>query len=150
MPDLRSDQRWPVFAQRCVAQTPVRSIVSVHLPVGSTDRAALNLYATKPEAFDDQDVVVASMLAPFAGLAVEATLHADDVAHLHTALSSSRQIGTATGILMGHKKITADEAFQELRRASSHLNLKIRDVAAQVELTGELPHLPSDDGQDRA
>jgi GAF domain-containing protein len=141
VPDLRLERRWPRFAARCVEETPVRSIVGVHLPVGSGDHAALNLYATSPHVFDDEDMAVASMLAPFAGLAVEATIHADDVAHLQTALTSSRQIGTATGILMAHRKITADEAFQALRTASSHLNRKLRDIAAQVELTGELPPL---------
>lgn len=149
VPDLRHERRWPLFAARCVEETPVRSMVGVHLPVGSSDRAALNLYATSPDAFDDEDLAVASMLAPFAGLAVEATIRADDVAHLQAALASSRQIGTATGILMAHRKITADEAFQALRTASSHLNRKLRDVAAQVELTGELPQPRAEADADR-
>ncbi len=142
--DLSTESRWPRFSARCVAETPVRSIIGVHLPVGSNDQAALNLYATTPGAFDDEDVAVASMLAPFAGLAVEATVHADDVAHLQAALTSSRQIGTATGILMAHHKMTAEQAFAALRKASSHLNRKLRDVAEQVELTGELPHLSTE------
>jgi GAF domain-containing protein len=148
VPDLRHERRWPLFAARCVEETPVRSMVGVHLPVGSSDQAALNLYATSPDVFDDEDIAVASMLAPFAGLAVEATIRADDVAHLQAALTSSRQIGTATGILMAHRKITADEAFQALRTASSHLNRKLRDVAAQVELTGELPRLRAETDSD--
>jgi GAF domain-containing protein len=142
-PDLTTEGRWPQFAERCVTETPVRSMLCIRLPMGSTDRAALNLYATQPRTFDDLDVAVASMFAAFAGLAVETTVHARDVANLNAALSSSRQIGTAIGILMAHDKLTALEAFEALRDASNHLNRKARDVAAEVELTGILPESPS-------
>jgi ANTAR domain len=44
---------------------------------------------------------------------------------------------------MAHDKLTALEAFEALRDASNHLNRKVRDVAAEVELTGILPEAPS-------
>ena len=37
------------------------------------------------------------------------------------------------------RTLESDEAFALLRRASQHLNRKLRDVAAEVERTGELP-----------
>jgi GAF domain-containing protein len=138
-PDMTAEARWPSLAERCVTETPVRSMLCIRLPVGSSDRAALNLYSTQPRSFDDHDVAVASMFAPLAGLAVEAPVHARDVANLNAALSSSRQIGTAIGILMAHDRITAVEAFDASRRASNDLNRKVGDVAAEVEITGILP-----------
>jgi AmiR/NasT family two-component response regulator len=40
---------------------------------------------------------------------------------------------------MNSNKFTQDEAFAVLRRASQHLNRKLREVAADVVDTGEVP-----------
>lgn len=137
--DLVVDERWPRFAARCVEQTGVRSILAVRLLLSGEDRAALNLYASKPSAFDQMDLAVASILGPFAGLSVERAIHESDVATYQTALTTSRQIGRAVGILMAQHLIPSDTAFKMLKQASQQMNRKLRDVAAQVEETGLLP-----------
>jgi AmiR/NasT family two-component response regulator len=76
-------------------------------------------------------------------VAVEATVHARHVANLSAALNSSRQIGSAIGILMAHDKVTANEAFDASRQASNHLNRNVRDVAAEVGVTGILLEAPA-------
>jgi AmiR/NasT family two-component response regulator len=48
-------------------------------------------------------------------------------------------IGEAKGILMERERITSDQAFDVLRRASQHLNLKLRDIAQSLVDTGERP-----------
>jgi AmiR/NasT family two-component response regulator len=40
---------------------------------------------------------------------------------------------------MERERITAAEAFDILRRASQHLNVKLRDIAQNVVDTGERP-----------
>jgi AmiR/NasT family two-component response regulator len=40
---------------------------------------------------------------------------------------------------MEREHITSDQAFDMLRRASQHLNVKLRDVAQQLVDTGETP-----------
>lgn len=142
--DLTTDARWPRFGPRCAEDLGVLSMLSVRVPVGGTDHAALNFYAESTDAFGEVDVPLASLFAPFAGLAVEYALREQDVGNLEAALTSSRQIGTAIGILMARRRITSEEAFDVLRRASQSLNLKLREVAAEVELTGEVPQPPSD------
>ena len=37
------------------------------------------------------------------------------------------------------ERITPDQAFDVLRRASQHLNIKLREVASYVVETGEVP-----------
>ena len=59
--------------------------------------------------------------------------------HLKRALKNSRDIGAAVGVLMSHHKVTQDEAFQMLRRASQDQNHKLHDIALDVLQTGELP-----------
>jgi AmiR/NasT family two-component response regulator len=48
-------------------------------------------------------------------------------------------IGQAVGILMERERISADQAFDILRRASQHLNVKLREVARDLVGTGERP-----------
>ena len=52
-------------------------------------------------------------------------------------------IGRAEGILMEREHITADQAYDILRRASQHLNTRIRDVAQGLVDTGESPQTGS-------
>ncbi len=48
-------------------------------------------------------------------------------------------IGQAQGILMERERITADQAFDVLRRASQHMNTKLRAVAEHLVESGESP-----------
>lgn len=137
--DISADDRWPSFGPRCAEAVGVRSMLSLRLPVGGVDHAAINYYSTDVAAFTDDDVTVASVLVPLAALAVEADLREHDRENLMKALQSSRQISTAVGILMSTHRLPHAEAFELLRRASMDLNAKLREVAEEVNLTGELP-----------
>jgi ANTAR domain len=61
------------------------------------------------------------------------------VEHLEIALAGARRIGAAMGVLMATHHITDDQAFALLRTASQHHHRKVRDIADEVVLTGELP-----------
>ena len=145
--DLTTDGRWPDFARRCTAETPVRSMVSVRLLLDGRDRAALNVYAESPGRFEGLDVDVATMFAPFVALSVQSALHEGRLANLESALQTNRQIGTAIGILMAHRLLTSEQAFELLRQTSQNLNRKLHDVAAEVTLTGTLPEAAPPPGQ---
>lgn len=58
---------------------------------------------------------------------------------LRAALRTREVIGEALGILMERERISADQAFDILRRASQHLNIKLRDIAQDLVDTGEDP-----------
>ncbi len=68
----------------------------------------------------------------------------DKIENLERALTSSRRIGAAMGVLMYRHKVTIDQAFELLRVASQVSHRKLRDVAEDVLATGELtlPHGP--------
>jgi AmiR/NasT family two-component response regulator len=55
------------------------------------------------------------------------------------ALATRESIGEALGILMERERITADQAFDVLSRASQHLNVKLRFIAEDLIATGEIP-----------
>ncbi len=62
--------------------------------------------------------------------------------HLEQALGTNREIGVAIGILMAGRRCNAEEAFALLRSASQNTNRKVRDIAAHLTYTGELPPPP--------
>ena len=137
--DLATDERWPTFGPRCVEETGIHSMLGFRVPIGGPDEAALNVFARAPGALTEDDVTLLALVAPLASLAVQARTHEHDVGNLRTALSTSRQIGTAIGILMARHLISSDEALTRLRHSSQSLNRKLRDVAQDVELSGSLP-----------
>ena len=104
---------------------------------------ALNLYSRQRGAFDQAAREVGLILASHASVALagaQALAHEKEhVANLDKALLSRDVIGQAKGILMERQHLTAEQAFDLLRRGSQHLNVKLRDVADRVTETGERP-----------
>jgi AmiR/NasT family two-component response regulator len=104
---------------------------------------SLNLYARYPHAFGVIDRARGLLLAALAALAFTSARSHDAnerrEANLRAALATREVIGQAQGILIERERITADQAFDILRRASQHLNLKVRDIARTLVDTGEDP-----------
>ncbi len=138
--DLADDQRWPTFGP-AAARAGIRSALAFRL--SEQPVSALNLYARLPAAFGATDRAKGLIFATLAGLALDlAGERADDllrVANLHDALRTRELIGQAQGILIERERITGDQAFDVLRRASQHLNIKVREVARTLVETGETP-----------
>ncbi|MEV8441134.1 GAF and ANTAR domain-containing protein [Actinosynnema sp. NPDC051121] len=134
-PDLSEEQRWPEFARRALA-LDVSSMLSFRLFVEGDDLGALNLYSPDTQAFDDESEHVGLL---FAGHAAVALATAQEREHLAEAVLTRDLIGQAKGILMERHKLTADQAFAVLVRASQQANLKLRALAEQLTETGRLP-----------
>jgi GAF domain-containing protein len=139
--DLSSDLRWPTFAPQATAEG-IRSVLALPLTANS-QLGVLNLYARFPAAFGVVDRAKAAILASMASLALSVA-HANEfqerrAVDLEAALITREIIGEALGILMERERITAEQAFDILRRASQHLNIKLREVAQHLVDTGESP-----------
>ena len=135
--DLRSDPRWPNFAERAIAHG-VNGMLSFQLYARDDNIGALNLYAARPCAFDDDAAHVGRLLATHAAIALAAT-RAE--ANLRSALASRDMIGQAKGILMERYKIDQAAAFELLVAVSQHSHRKLRDIAEELTSAGELPDL---------
>lgn len=139
--DVATEARWPQFTARVLSDTDVRGVLSFHL-TDRPERTALNLYSSQAGALDDDAVGTAALFAAHARVLAVHAASADKAANLQQALTTSRQIGAAVGILMHAYKVSDDEAFDMLRRSSQHLHRKLRDVAGDVTDTGALPTRP--------
>jgi hypothetical protein len=97
---------------------------------------ALVHYVTETEAFDEEAEAIASAFGAHAGIALT---HADLEGNLRTGLRTREEIGRAVGILMERHRVTVGAAFDMLVVASQYSHRKLREVAAWMAETGEVP-----------
>lgn len=144
--DLASDARWPRWGQHA-AEHGYHSLLSVQMDSAGEPIGALNLYSSAPGSFANRDEI--EMAIVYGVHAAHALTSSRLVGGLRTAPDTRHEIGMAQGILMERYRLSVDQSFAVLRRLSQHLNRKLRDVASQVVLTGELPdlalHTPDDE-----
>ncbi|WP_328308008.1 GAF and ANTAR domain-containing protein [Actinomycetospora sp. NBC_00405] len=125
--DLAGDdaERWPNFAPHAV-EAGYRALLSTHLATDGSLRAALNLYSTTPNAFDDHSRVLAGLFGVQAGLLLYGAHQAH---HLRRAIDNRDVIGRAKGILAERFGVDDDDAFRMLVKSSQDTNLKLTAVA---------------------
>jgi len=132
---------WPEFTAEA-EKIGIRSVLAVPLLLsGDRPLGALNLYSRTAESYTDADEENAVLFSEQAAVAcanaeVYWRTHAL-TEHLREALESRDVIGQAKGILMARRRCTPDAAFEALRRASQHRNVKLRQVAEQVVYLGD-------------
>jgi hypothetical protein len=147
-PDLTSDDRWPRFGPAAVS-LGMHSLLSCRLSSDVT-LGSLNLYARVAAAYGDVDRTKAIIYASHAGIALGAAGVLADAnvsleselkraENLEIALTTREVIGQAEGILIERERLTPEQAFDVLRKASQNLNLRLRDLAQYVVDTGEVP-----------
>lgn len=139
VPDLTRENRWPAFRERAASTTPLSALLSFQVESGPPSPAALNLYSAHRDAFDQDAVTTAALFATHTQVALMHLHAVDQSTNLRQALTTSRLIGEAVGVLMATRKVTSDQAFELLRYSSQNLNRKLRDVAVDVTDTGVLP-----------
>ena len=123
---LEEDERWPRYSSKA-AELGIASHMSTVLLITRDSRAALNLYSSRADGFDDLDD--AEQFAFHAGLILEDT---EQLRHLDTAQGSRTVIGQATGIVMERFSMDRDAAFGHLVRVSQTTNVKLRRVAKRI------------------
>jgi GAF domain-containing protein len=146
VPDLLDDHTWPLFSPEA-ARLGMRSALAYRLQLEGEALGALQLYSQLPAAFNAteraQGLIFASYAALALALAKDREAEQVRIDNLESALTSREIIGQAQGILMERERISADQAFQLLRRSSQHLNRKLRTVAQDIVDTGTTPPEPT-------
>lgn len=126
-PSIRHDHRWPSWGQRVAEETAVVSVASFRLFTRGDTLGALSLYSRCRAAFDEEARGQGLALAAHVAIA-----SSQKIRQLSVGLASRTVIGQATGVLMERFDLDAARAFGVLERLSSHHNIKLRDVAAEV------------------
>ncbi|MEC3977107.1 GAF and ANTAR domain-containing protein [Amycolatopsis sp. H20-H5] len=148
--NLATTATWPTFGPAAAAHGYGSLLATTLLPDSRPPQlsGALNLYSRREQGFGDQDQDLALLLSTLASLALASTQAVTTAAlrqvQLRQAIDTRDVIGQAKGILMNRRKITADEAFDVLRRTSQDLNVKLADLAKTLTIRhAELDRTPS-------
>jgi GAF domain-containing protein len=132
---LGGDPRWTRFGAQ-VARLGVHSVLSLPLETPDGVVGAMNVYARRKHAFDDEAVSIGEMFAAPAAIAVQnAQVLAQTkrlVAQLQHALNHRAVIERAVGILMSRTGVSHDEALNRLRQLSQQEHGRLPDVAEKI------------------
>jgi hypothetical protein len=137
--NLATQTAWPHFGP-AASERGYSAVLSVALFPGTRPPAvsgALNLYARlSGGGFDQEALDTALLLASHASLALAGTSAVTNAelreTQLRQAIDSRDLIGQAKGILMERYRITAEQAFEWLRRVSQDTNIKITELARRL------------------
>ena len=132
--DTLHEKRWPDWAPAALA-AGVRSSTTIFHAYDSVG-LTLSLYGTRTEAFDLEQLPLASLLTAF-GTAIMAgsvkMVQAQRAAaQLEEAIHSRAVVDQAKGVLMAAMGCDPDEAFEQLRHISQTQHIKLIEVAAKV------------------
>jgi hypothetical protein len=133
--DLARDFWWPHFSKDIVTTRGVHWVLAPPLPIGERPLGAVTGYAKGYEAFDDEDVETAQIVAIHATAVLADWI---ERRQLSAGLTTRTTIGQATGIIMHKFDLDATTAFSVLRRLSQNGNEKIRDIAVRIVETRTL------------
>lgn len=130
-----TDERWPVFCRAAFA-AGVLAILSFPLVVGGDGLGALNLYSSTESAFDENSERSGAIFAAHASITVanaRAFWRTEELRrNLEEALCTRGVIDQAKGMLMARDGVSADDAFELLKRASQRTNRKVHDLAQEI------------------
>ncbi|QDY89398.1 GAF and ANTAR domain-containing protein [Arthrobacter sp. UKPF54-2] len=136
VPDLFEEDRWGPDYASAVASHGLRSVLSVPFHLQGEAQAALNLYSDAPHKFDGDVAVRARdftrQISQALRMAVRFSLHTDSATNLRATLESRTVIDMAIGIVMAQNRCNQATAVQILTDASSHGNVKLRDIATSL------------------
>ncbi len=133
--DMATEERWPRYAPAAL-DLGIVSMLSIRLTTPRDVVGGLNFYATRPRAFDDDDVQIAHSFAEHAAPALAVS---QELSGLRSALQTRHRIGAAQGILRARHGLTLDQAFTVLVRVSRDSNTVLRDIAEMVVEANGLP-----------
>jgi GAF domain-containing protein len=133
--DVRSEVRWPEFADAAAAHG-VLSSLSLPLVIQGEGIGALNLYSGRPEHFSEVHEAGGSEFASGAAVALASAraywAQAERADGLARAMESRAVIEQAKGVIIATTGASADEAFELLRAQSQSENRKLREIAAEI------------------
>jgi GAF domain-containing protein len=137
--DLASDPRWP-SAGPLAAGHGIGAVLGVPVDLGDRPVGTLNVYAAKPQQWDDSDIaaimaytrVIASLLRS----AVQAHVKGRAATQLQHALEHRVLVEQAKGVLMERRRLDQQAAFELLRAQARSTRQRLEDVARQV-ISGE-------------
>jgi GAF domain-containing protein len=132
--DLETDDRFPLYCQDALAETPIRSIMAFQLFIAGETMGALNVYTEQPHAFSPESRAIGLIFAAHSSVAWNSARRDEQ---FKRALSSRDTIGQAKGMIMERYGVDAVQAFEVLRKLSQDSNVPLVQVATELVATAQ-------------
>jgi GAF domain-containing protein len=127
--DLEQDDRFPLYRRDALAETPIRSVMAFQLFIADETMGAINVYATKPNAFGPATREIGLIFAAHSSVAWSSARRDEQ---FKQALASRDIIGQAKGMIMERYSVDAVQAFALLRKLSQDANVPLITVATDL------------------
>ena len=132
--DLEADDRFPLYREDALAETPIRSIMAFQLFIAGETMGALNVYSEQPQSFGPESRAVGLIFAAHSSVAWNSARRDEQ---FRRALSSRDAIGQAKGMIMERYGVDAVQAFEVLRKLSQDSNVPLVQVATELVATAQ-------------
>jgi hypothetical protein len=133
--DLRADPRWPRLAPVATGNH-IRGVLAAPVALAGGILGTINAVTHQPRAWTDEDARAITALAAVTGRLLSSTNEArhrgDLVVQLQGALDSRVLVEQAKGVLMEREGLSAQAAFERLRRRARARSRRIDDVAREL------------------
>jgi hypothetical protein len=137
-PDLGSEARWPAWSATAVA-AGVHGVLSYPFDVDTLTLGALNLYATRPDAFVDDLPIIAMLVADHASLLLRVQMrqlmHENLLGRVQDVPAGDVTIERAIGIIMAQRGCPPEQALRHLHDAATHLGVGLPVIAERLVRT---------------
>src|SRR6476469_8822990 len=129
VPDLETDDRFPLYRRDALEQTPIRSVMAFQMFIAGETVGALNVFAEEPRAFGQASRDIGLIFAAHSSVAWNSARRDEQ---FRRALASRDTIGQAKGMIMERYGVDAVQAFEVLRKLSQDSNVALVQVAADL------------------
>jgi GAF domain-containing protein len=133
--DLETDDRFPLYRQDALAETPIRAIMAFQLFIAGASVGALNVYAEERNAFGPETRTIGLIFAAHSSVAWNSARRDEQ---FKRALASRDTIGQAKGMIMERYGVDPVQAFELLRKLSQDSNVTLTKIAAELVENGKM------------
>jgi len=114
------------------------SMLSVPMMVKSKAIGVINCYTTQVYKFAQRDIDLLSTVANQAAVAIENTELLVKARLAQEELEARKKVERAKGILMKEKRLSEEEAYDLIRKASMNKRLNMKEIAEAIILSYEI------------
>lgn len=133
--DASRDVRWPAY-QRLLLAAGCHGALSIPIQLEAGARCVLTYFATERHVFSPQAIRRGTQIADVASRSLTSALRVQAAVstakNLQAALEGRTSISAACGVIMAQNRCSYQDAFAILAKASSHRNVKVRQVAEGI------------------
>jgi GAF domain-containing protein len=135
VPDLENDDRFPLYREDALAETPIRAIMAFQLFIAGETMGALNVYSEQPNSFTEESRSIGMVFAAHSSVAWNSARREEQ---FKQALTSRDVIGQAKGMIMERYSVDAVQAFDLLRKLSQDSNVPLSRIASELVAKSEM------------